>query len=115
MGGMIGVCSPPAEGELDKRMHRLSGGHQDQAFYSERRVTVDRHCLLTPQGKVNEFQAIGRHFCWSASLFPAYVGLSPDFFRSTASAGAFPRVCGVEPTAQPIHKLVYLFSPRMWG
>lgn len=74
----MGVCSPPAGGELHKRIPRPRlGRYQDQTLYSERRVTVDRHCLLTPQGKANEFQATGRHHCWSASLFPAYVGLSP--------------------------------------
>ncbi len=51
----------------------------------------------------------------SASVFPAYVGMSPGFGVYQVTMSCVPRIRGDEPNAYEYQDTVLACSPHTWG
>ena len=79
----MGICSPPAGGEFDKRMNHLSRwASRPEHALLDVKVTVGGHRLPTPQ--------------WESERFS---GNQAVFLLVRKS---FPRICGVEPKLEKV-------------
>ena len=51
----------------------------------------------------------------SASVFPAYVGMSPAVVVGGQGEGSVPRIRGDEPSEAAVSEIVRMCSPHTWG
>ena len=105
--------SPPAGGELHKRIPRLnervSRPDALQRAPGHRRRAPPTH----PTGKVNDFQAPYRCYALPGNVFPARVGLSPPSLTRQKKNPRFPHACRVEPFEGMRHHGAQLFPTQL--